>query len=218
MDLEKQERDYFDFCLEYFPKSVWNNGKSISNKKSFFNNVNKSIHFLTVLNGIGRLPDRSKPFITDSIILLKRSLYCAPINDILLYAAVMRGLSESLLKIAYSAIDMELSIEKVRTVKYRNMTDILMGDAMFSTFMGKETSAIMNLYGKYSEEIHGTKAYYDVKFLSQLMKKEGSLDYNKLKSESQQILFYCQKYLFALFNIDDSKLSFTNKSILQKLK
>lgn len=207
---------YFEFCEENFPKSYWNSHNGKTKKIIFFKNINKSIELLKLLNGLKQTSENAKDLILDSVNYLKRILYCAPINDKIIYSSIMRGLSESLLRIAYSSIFPTESSDKIRLLKYRDLNESINNNALISTIMNKETKKILDFYGKYSNELHNKSkdSSNEIRFLSDILSNKSGINPDKVSSDSQSILDFCQKVLFFIFKIDDKSLSYSDKSKL----
>lgn len=207
---------YFEFCSENFPNSYWNATNKKDKKKDFFRNINKSIELLNILIGLHTVPENSKELIHDSINYLKRILFCAPINDTVIYSSIMRGLCESLLRIVYSSIFQDIHYNIINQMKYRELNETLSTHPIISTIMNKETKRILGFYGKYSNEVHNKKRdnKNDIRFLSEILTNESGINPDKLSSDSQCVLDYCQKVLFYVFKIDEKSLSYSAKSRL----
>lgn len=211
--------NYFDFCSDNFPNSYWNSDIKRNKKIDFFININKSIELLMLIKGINLISDNSKDLMSDCENYLKRVLYCAPINDKMIYSSVMRGLSESLLRTVYSSIFPEETCNKIRSIQYRSLNDEIRGHPILSTIMSTEVNKILNFYGIYSNDIHNKKGSNsnNIRFLSDILTSQSGINPDKLSSDSQSILEFCQKVLFFAFNITDKTLSHTEKSKLEEI-
>lgn len=207
---------YFEFCKENFPNSYWNTTNKKDKKAEFFRNIDKSIELLKILIGSHTVSENSIELIHDSLNFLKRILFCAPINDKVIYSSIMRGLCESLLRIAYSSLFPDITYTLINNMKYRELNETISAHPIISTIMNKETRKILDFYGKYSNELHNKNKDHtnDIRFLSEILTNSTGINPDKLSSDSQCILDYCQKVLFFVFKIDEKSLSHSAKSRL----
>lgn len=169
---------YNSFIKSNFPLSTYNSNENVESKKSYYANVNKLIEIVIIYKETEIFSETSLLILEEIRILLNKMLLYMPLNDSFILSAIIRALTEAYIKLLISLVELDITEEKIKNLRFSNMKVIIDNNQLFQKY-AHEIKIAYAIFNDHSQIIHNKhKSLQNISFLDEQISRT-TIDTNK---------------------------------------
>lgn len=169
---------YNSFIESNFPLSTYNSSENIESKKSYYANINKLIEVVIIYKETKIFSEISLLILEEIRILLNKMLLYMPLNDSFILSAIIRALTEAHIKLLISLVELDVTEDKMRNLRFSNMKVIIDNNQFFQKYT-REIEIAYAIFNDHSQIIHNKhKSLQNISFLDEQI-SHTTIDVNK---------------------------------------
>lgn len=220
MDIKREYEKYLLFVETYYPKSSINEENNKLKLKEIIFAILKTINSLETYSYINKFPPNARHLIADLKMYFLRLLYILPVNDYYFIEALLRSISENLLRIVYSEAFPKEKIERIKKLQYRDLWKNGIKKTAIFTFYKSALSNVNNIYQQKSDTIHTNQSNYknEIDYLVNLMIEGSQIKTKQLRSDVRTLSNFVIVDTRTLFDIKEQDLTLQQKVVLEQSK